>query len=72
MPNNETDSSGFNTKNADQERDLAAKGGPTTGTGIPDDKHGIAAPYDSDLQTQIAAKSKKKSNNVTTPKTEKE
>jgi hypothetical protein len=72
MPNNETDSSGFNTTNADQERDLAAKGGPTTGPGIPDDKHGIAAPYDSDLQTQIAAKSKKKLNNVTTPKTEKE
>ena len=60
MPNPKTDSAGFATSNADQERDMGAKGGPTTSTGIPDDKHGNAAPYDSDLQAQIAAKNKKK------------
>ena len=60
MPNPKTDNAGFSTSNADQERDMGAKGGPTTSTGIPDDKHGNAAPYDSDLQAQIAAKNKKK------------
>ena len=35
---------------------MAAKGGPSTSLGQPDDKHGVAAPYDSDLQSQIAAK----------------
>jgi hypothetical protein len=58
MPNPKTDSAGFSTSNADQERDMGAKGGPTTSTGIPDDKHGTPAPYGSDLQTQIAAKGK--------------
>ena len=60
MPNPKTDNAGFSTSNADQERDMGAKGGPSTSTGIPDDKHGNAAPYDSDLQAQIAAKNKKK------------
>jgi len=59
MPNPKTDSAGFSTSNADQERDMGAKGGPSTTTGIPDDKHGIASPA-SDLQTQIAAKGKPK------------
>ena len=59
MPNPKTDSSGFSTSNADEERDMGAKGGPTTSLGSPDDKHGVAAPYDSDLQTQIVAKGKK-------------
>lgn len=44
----------------ESERDLAAKGGPATGLGNPDAKHNISAPYDSDLQTQIAAKGKNK------------
>jgi|GEM_PF-528610 len=56
MPNPKTDSAGFSTSNADQERDMGAKGGPATTTGIPDNKHGASAPYDSDLQAQIAAK----------------
>jgi hypothetical protein len=60
MPNPKTDSAGFSTSNADQERDMGAKGGPSTSTGMPDDKHGNAAPYDSDLQAQIAAKGGKK------------
>jgi len=60
MPNPKTDNAGFSTSNADQERDMGAKGGPSSSTGIPDDKHGNAAPYDSDLQAQIAAKNKKK------------
>ncbi len=64
MPNNKTDSRGFTTESPDVERDNAAKGGPGVGVGIADDKHGISHPYDADLQTQIAAKSKKKKSNV--------
>jgi hypothetical protein len=60
MPNPKTDNQGFSTSNADQERDLGAKGGPTTSPGRADDQHGVSAPYDSDLQTQIAAKGNKK------------
>jgi hypothetical protein len=59
MPNPKTDNTGFTTSNADEERDMGAKGGPTTSLGRPDDKHGISAPYNSDLQAQIAAKGKK-------------
>jgi hypothetical protein len=59
MPNPKTDNAGFSTSNADEERDMGAKGGPSTSLGVPDDKHGINSPYDSDLQTQIAAKGKK-------------
>jgi hypothetical protein len=59
MPNPKTDNAGFSTSNADEERDMGAKGGPSTSLGNPDDKHGISAPYNSDLQAQIAAKSKK-------------
>ncbi len=60
MPNPKTDSSGFSTNNADEERDMGAKGGPSTSLGRPDGKHGISAPYDADLQTQIVAKGKSK------------
>jgi hypothetical protein len=60
MPNPKTDAGGFSTSNADEERDMGAKGGPATGLGQPDDKHGVVAPYDSDLQTQIVAKGKNK------------
>lgn len=56
MPNEKTDSKGFASHEADKERDMAAKGGPTTSLGKADDKHRIVAPYDEDLQTQIAAK----------------
>jgi len=59
MPNPKTDNAGFSTSNADEERDMGAKGGPSTSLGVPDDKHGINSPYNSDLQTQIAAKGKK-------------
>jgi hypothetical protein len=38
---------------------MGAKGGPTTSLGNPDSKHGIPAPYDSDLTTQMAVKGKK-------------
>jgi len=65
MPNEKTDSKGAATQNADQERDIAGKGGPAIGAGIPDDKHAIPHPYDEDLQTQIAAKSKKKDDKQT-------
>jgi len=61
MANSKTDSQGFGSQNPDTERDMAAKGGPTTSLGRPDNKHGISKPYDEDLQTQIAAKSGKKS-----------
>lgn len=60
MPNPQTDKGGFSTSNKDEERDMGAKGGPTTSLGQPDDKHGISHPYDEDLTTQMAAKSKKK------------
>ncbi|HEY6975508.1 MAG TPA: hypothetical protein VH396_04425 [Chitinophagaceae bacterium] len=60
MPNPKTDKQGFNTSNADEERDMAAKGGPTTSLGQPDDKHAVPAPYDDDTQTQLAAKSTEK------------
>ena len=66
MPNEKTDSKGFATHNADKERDMAAKGGPTTSLGNPDDKHSVSRPYSEDLQTQIAAKGKTKNNNQTT------
>jgi len=56
MPNPKTDSAGFSTSNADEERDMGSKGGPSTSMGQPDGKHGINTPYDSDLQAQIAAK----------------
>lgn len=59
MPNEKTDSAGYSTVSADQERDNASKG-PTTGIGRADSKHGISAPYDEDIQTQIAAKGKPK------------
>jgi hypothetical protein len=58
MPNPKTDSSGFSTHNADEERDMGAKGGPSTSLGRPDDKHGVSHPYEEDLQAQIAAKGK--------------
>jgi hypothetical protein len=66
MPNEKTDSKGFASSEADQERDMAAKGGPSTSLGKADDKHRVVAPYDEDLQTQIAAKGKKnrKDNNA--------
>ena len=60
MPNEKTDRKGFATSNPDKERDMAAKGGPATTLGNPGDKHAVSKPYNEDLQTQIAAKSKKK------------
>ena len=55
MPDNKIDQQGYAAVNADEERDLAAKGGPASGLGIPDDKHGISHPYNEDTQTQLAA-----------------
>ena len=60
MPDQRTDKKGFSTVNSDEERDMAAKGGPTTGLGIADDAHDVPHPYDEDTQTQLAAKSTKK------------
>ena len=53
----------YSTVNADEQRDMGAKGGPSTSLGIPDDKHGISHPYDEDTQTQLAAKSTENKNN---------
>ena len=47
----------YSTVNADEERDMAAKGGPTTSLGIADNAQDVPHPYNDDLQTQIAAKS---------------
>ena len=60
MSNRKTDSSGFATQNPDKQRDDAAKGGPVTGPGNPDNRHAVSSPYNEDLQTQIAAKGGKK------------
>jgi len=60
MANPKTGSQGYGGSSADEERDLAAKGGPTTGLGIPDDKHDVPHPYDEDIQTQLASKSTQK------------
>lgn len=57
MPNSKTDNKGFSTTNADQQRDIAGKGGPALGEGTPDNRHATSKPYNEDLQTQIAAKS---------------
>ena len=57
MPDKRTDKQGYSTLNADEERDMAAKGGPTTSLGIPDNAHDVSHPYDDDIQTQLAAKS---------------
>ncbi|WP_207513069.1 hypothetical protein [Longitalea luteola] len=62
MPNEKTDKKGFASHDPDQERDMAAKGGPSTSLGKANDKHGVASPYSEDLQTQMAAKSKHKKN----------
>jgi len=60
MPDPKTDKQGYSTSNADEERDIAGKGGPAIGPGIPDDKHDVPHPYDEDIQTQLAAKSTEK------------
>ena len=57
MPDKKTDQQGYSTLNAEQERDMAAKGGPTTSLGIADNAHDVPHPYDEDIQTQLAAKS---------------
>ena len=58
MPNEKTDSLGFSTENADQQRDMAAKGGPTTTLGKADSKHVAPTSASSDTQTEITADSK--------------
>jgi len=63
MPNRKTDRLGFATQDPDIERDMASRGGPALGTGNADNHHEISRPYDADLQTQIAAKGRKKKGN---------
>jgi hypothetical protein len=63
MPNTKTDNNNFSTQGNDQQRDLSAKGGPTSGLGSPDAKHHISKPYSEDIQTQLAAKNKSKMKN---------
>lgn len=54
-----TDNNGNGSSSNAQKGDLASKGGPATGLGNADNDHRISKPYGSDLQTQIAAKSRK-------------
>jgi hypothetical protein len=54
-----TENEGIGFQSREREGDLAAKAGPTTGLGRADNDHPISKPYSEDLQTQIAAKSKK-------------
>ena len=66
MTSDRKDANAYSTVNPDEERDMGAKGGPTTSLGITDDAHDVPRPYDEDIQTQLAAKStenKKKSVN---------
>ena len=53
----------YSPVNADEERDMAAKGGPTTSLGIADNAQDVPHPYDEDIQTQLAAKSTENKNN---------
>ncbi|MGI8951030.1 MAG: hypothetical protein ACR2FN_05520 [Chitinophagaceae bacterium] len=69
MPNSNSDKEGFNSENADEQRDLGAKGGPAAGLGSPDNKHSISTPYNEDLQTQITAKGKKRNQTSTKNRT---
>jgi len=62
MPNDKKDQQAYSTVNADEQRDMAAKGGPTTSLGIADDAHDVPHPYDEDIQTQLAAKSTENKN----------
>lgn len=62
MANDRKNQQAYSTVNPDEERDMGAKGGPTTSLGIPDDAHGISHPYDADTQTQLAAKSTENKN----------
>jgi hypothetical protein len=59
MERRATDNNGNGSISNDQQGDLSSKGGPATGLGKADNDHRIAKPYSEDLQTQIAAKSKK-------------
>jgi hypothetical protein len=70
MKDTKKDQQAYSTVNPDEERDMAAKGGPTTTLGIPDDAHGIPHPYDEDIQTQLAAKSTQKKTGNSKEKTE--
>jgi hypothetical protein len=54
-----TDNNGNGSTSNAQKGDLASKGGPAAGLGQPDNDHRISKPA-GDLQTQIAAKGKKK------------
>ena len=62
MADSKKDQRGYSTVNADEERDLGAKGGPTTSLGVADDAHDVPHPYDDDTQTQLAAKSTENKN----------
>jgi hypothetical protein len=53
------DNNGNGSVSNAQKGDLAAKGGPAAGLGNADNDHRISKPA-ADLQTQIAAKGKKK------------
>jgi hypothetical protein len=53
-----TDNNGNGSSSNAQKGDLASKGGPAAGLGNADNDHRISKPG-ADLQTQIAAKSKK-------------
>jgi len=53
------DNNGIGSSSNAQKGDLASKGGPTAGLGNADNDHRISKPYNSDLQTKSAAKSRK-------------
>lgn len=59
MKRNVTDNNGYGRTSNERAGDMASKGGPAAGLGKADNDHKISTPYSDDLQTQIAAKSKK-------------
>ena len=58
-----SENEGYGSVSREREGDLAAKGGPASGLGKADNDHRISKPYKEDIQTQIAAKSKKNKKN---------
>lgn len=72
MADNKTNQRGYSSVNADEERDMGAKGGPTTSLGVTNDAQDVPHPYDDDIQTQLAAKSTENKKNKTNNPPEKQ
>lgn len=63
MATDNRNTNGYSSLSDDTQRDMGAKGGPTTTLGNPDDNHNISHPYSDDTLTQLAAASTQNKNN---------